>query len=141
MDKQTEKKVNVVEKTRRNSEKVLEFLTSLKGTDAQLGVKKTAQLLIESTPKHLWELSELTKYFSGRTQVTVDMQLRKLIKDKKGEIAKIKMGENVYYGCTSVCKKLQEQIDQVIKEAVEGNPLAVKKYQQGVIKTMKGETE
>jgi hypothetical protein len=120
MDKQTEKEVSKLESSEARKEgnvtKVKELLETAQEAGQPLGVKKTAQMLINSTPKRLWEENELIKYFPNRSDTTVSMQLRKLLKEND-EIRKIKLQGVNFYGLRSVINNVNIRIRELLFDA------------------------
>jgi hypothetical protein len=122
MNKQTEKEIKKADNSeRRKTGNLAEVEKLLAQTnvnkETRIGVKKTAQLLVNSTPKRLWDFDELKEFFVGRSPVTIEMQLRKLINDKNASIKTIVIQGNKYYGCESVVTKINEKIEKILAEA------------------------
>jgi hypothetical protein len=122
MNKQTEKEIKKADSPARrktgNLAEVKELLAQTNvNKETRIGVKKTAQLLINSTPKRLWKFGELTKFFTGRSPVTIEMQLRKLINDKNASIKTIVIQGIRYYGCESIVTRTNAKITKILAEA------------------------
>lgn len=122
MDKQTEKQVNKAssssKKANGNAEEIKALLTQMNVDEkTRIGVKKTAQMLLESTPKRLWTFDELSKFFVGRSPVTVDIQLRKLINDKKLSTATIEIQGTKYFGMVSIVNNVNKKVTKVLEDA------------------------